>query len=161
MSVHGAYEDLVAARLVSSVKWMGFGNQNGGGVALSVVVPVYGCGPCVRHLHERLTAVLGEMGIAYEIVLVDDRSGDGSWPQIERLAEEDRQGRPADRLLAGCVPCVADLAEDLALAQQGVGVIVVEASDRATVERFNRADPFNVAGIWENVAITGFLRRQG
>ena len=40
-------------------------------------------------------------------------------------------------------------------------LFVVEASDRATVERFNRADPFNVAGIWENVAITGFLRRQG
>jgi glycosyltransferase involved in cell wall biosynthesis len=68
---------------------MGFGNQNGASVALSVVVPVYGCGPCMRHLHERLTAVLGEMAIAYEIVLVDDRSGDGSWPQIERLAEED------------------------------------------------------------------------
>jgi uncharacterized protein len=40
-------------------------------------------------------------------------------------------------------------------------LFVVEASDRATVELFNRADPFNVAGIWENVAITGFLRRQG
>jgi uncharacterized protein len=40
-------------------------------------------------------------------------------------------------------------------------LFVVEASDRATVERFNQVDPFNVAGIWENVAITGFLRRQG
>ncbi len=43
----------------------------------------------MRHLHERLTAVLTEMGLAYEIVLVDDRSGDGSWPQIEQLAKED------------------------------------------------------------------------
>jgi dolichol-phosphate mannosyltransferase len=57
--------------------------------ALSVVVPVYGCGACVGHLHERLTAVLAEMGISYEIVLVDDRAGDGSWPQIERLAAAD------------------------------------------------------------------------
>jgi len=40
-------------------------------------------------------------------------------------------------------------------------LFVVEAPDRATVERFNRADPFNIAGIWENVAISGFLRRQG
>jgi uncharacterized protein YciI len=40
-------------------------------------------------------------------------------------------------------------------------LFVVEASDRATVERFNQADPFRAAGIWENVAITGFLRRQG
>jgi glycosyltransferase involved in cell wall biosynthesis len=61
--------------------------------ALSVVVPVYGCGPCLHHLHERLTAVLKEMGITYEIVLVDDRSGDGSWPEIECLAESDRAVR--------------------------------------------------------------------
>ena len=40
-------------------------------------------------------------------------------------------------------------------------LFIVEASDRATVERFNQVDPFNLAGIWENVAITGFLRRQG
>ena len=26
---------------------------------------------------------------------------------------------------------------------------------------FNRPDPFHSAGIWENVQITGFLRRQG
>jgi len=40
-------------------------------------------------------------------------------------------------------------------------LFIVEAPDRATVERFNQVDPFNLAGIWENVAITGFLRRQG
>jgi glycosyltransferase involved in cell wall biosynthesis len=56
---------------------------------LSVVVPVYGCQPCLAHLHERLTKTLGEMGISYEIVLVDDRAEDGSWPEIERLAERD------------------------------------------------------------------------
>jgi dolichol-phosphate mannosyltransferase len=43
----------------------------------------------VAHLHERLTAVLREMGVSYEIVLVDDRAGDDSWPQIERMAEAD------------------------------------------------------------------------
>jgi uncharacterized protein YciI len=40
-------------------------------------------------------------------------------------------------------------------------LFLVEAEDRATVEAFNRADPFNAAGIWERVTITGFVRRQG
>ena len=38
---------------------------------------------------------------------------------------------------------------------------LIEAPDRATVERFNAADPFKQADIWERVTITGFLRRQG
>ncbi len=40
-------------------------------------------------------------------------------------------------------------------------LFLVEAADRATVERFSAADPFASAGIWERVTITGFLRRQG
>jgi uncharacterized protein YciI len=40
-------------------------------------------------------------------------------------------------------------------------LFVVEARDRAMVERFNSADPFHAAGIWERVTITGFIRRQG
>ncbi|QEL22080.1 YciI family protein [Bosea sp. F3-2] len=40
-------------------------------------------------------------------------------------------------------------------------LFVVEAADRATVERFNAADPFHAAGIWDRVSITGFVRRQG
>ena len=40
-------------------------------------------------------------------------------------------------------------------------LFVVEAADRVTVERFNQADPFHAAGIWQNVSIDGFLRRQG
>ena len=40
-------------------------------------------------------------------------------------------------------------------------LFLVEAADRASVERFNRADPLHEAGIWERVTITGFLRRQG
>jgi glycosyltransferase involved in cell wall biosynthesis len=66
-------------------------NGRGGAasVELSVVVPVYGCGACVEHLHERLSATLAQMGVRYEIVLVDDRSEDGSWPKIEALAARD------------------------------------------------------------------------
>ncbi len=40
-------------------------------------------------------------------------------------------------------------------------LLVVDAPDRAAVERFNGADPFHAAGIWERVTITGFIRRQG
>lgn len=58
-------------------------------VALSVVVPVFGCQPCLRHLHERLVIVLDRLGTSYEIVLVDDRATDGSWPEIERLVALD------------------------------------------------------------------------
>ena len=40
-------------------------------------------------------------------------------------------------------------------------LFLVEADSRETVERFNRADPFHAAAIWDTVSITGFLRRQG
>lgn len=40
-------------------------------------------------------------------------------------------------------------------------LFLVEAPDRGAVERFNAADPFHAAGIWEPITITGFLRRQG
>ena len=40
-------------------------------------------------------------------------------------------------------------------------LFVIEAPDRASVERFNAADPFKAAGIWERVTITGFIRRRG
>jgi len=40
-------------------------------------------------------------------------------------------------------------------------LFLIEGPDRAAVERFNAADPFFKANIWERVTITGFLRRQG
>ncbi|MCV0396609.1 MAG: YciI family protein [Rhizobiaceae bacterium] len=53
-------------------------------------------------------------------------------------------------------PLVADDGETM------IGsLFLVEAPDRAAVERFNGADPFKAADIWEKVTITGFLRRQG
>jgi glycosyltransferase involved in cell wall biosynthesis len=60
---------------------------------LSVVVPVYGCARSLEHLHSRLVPVLREIAGTYEIVLVDDRAGDGSWPVIEQLAAEDESVR--------------------------------------------------------------------
>jgi glycosyltransferase involved in cell wall biosynthesis len=56
---------------------------------ISVVVPVYGCRACLEHLHDRLTAALSGLVPAYEIILVDDRAEDESWPEIERLVAID------------------------------------------------------------------------
>lgn len=40
-------------------------------------------------------------------------------------------------------------------------LFLIEAPDRATVEAFNRADPFYAAGLWETINIVAFLRRVG
>jgi uncharacterized protein YciI len=40
-------------------------------------------------------------------------------------------------------------------------LFLVEAFDRAAVERFNQSDPFYRAGIWDSVTIKAFVRRQG
>lgn len=61
---------------------------------LSVVIPVYGCAPCLRPLHEQLTDVLRSLTSSYEIVLVDDASVDGSWDAIRSIAREDPAVRP-------------------------------------------------------------------
>lgn len=62
-------------------------------VRLSVVVPVYGCAGCLPKLHERLIRSLSGITDSWELVLVDDRSTDGGWDVIERLARADRRVR--------------------------------------------------------------------
>ena len=53
---------------------------------LSVVVPVYGCAPCLEELVERIErAAQGRCG-ALEVVLVDDASPDDAWSRIRELA---------------------------------------------------------------------------
>jgi polyisoprenyl-phosphate glycosyltransferase len=58
-------------------------------IELSVVIPVYGCRPCLVALTERLSATLAELGRSYEIVYVDDRSPDGAWETLVELASSD------------------------------------------------------------------------
>lgn len=62
-------------------------------VEISVVVPVYDCEPCLRSLHERLTRALAALVDTWEIVLVDDRSRDGSWTTVLELAARDHHVR--------------------------------------------------------------------
>jgi len=56
---------------------------------LSIVVPLLNEHESLRPLAARLRAVLGGMGVAYEVLFVDDGSTDGSWEVIRALAAED------------------------------------------------------------------------
>lgn len=60
---------------------------------ISVVVPAYGCRDCLGTLCERLDSVLSALVPHYEIILVDDRSPDASWPIIEALSKQYRAVR--------------------------------------------------------------------
>jgi len=54
---------------------------------ISVVVPVYGCGDCLRALHERLRNSVVEVTPAFELIFVDDCSPDGAWEVLAELTE--------------------------------------------------------------------------
>lgn len=53
---------------------------------ISVVVPVYDSADILPELVARLEPVLAATGMAYELILVDDGSKDGSWAGIRELA---------------------------------------------------------------------------
>jgi polyisoprenyl-phosphate glycosyltransferase len=57
-------------------------------VELSVVIPVFKCAECLRHLQERLDSALAQIPGEHEIILVDDRSPDESWGILRQLADE-------------------------------------------------------------------------
>jgi glycosyltransferase involved in cell wall biosynthesis len=56
---------------------------------LSVVIPIKDEKDNLARLHERLTAALAPTRLDYELVVVDDGSGDGSFPLLERQAATD------------------------------------------------------------------------
>lgn len=56
---------------------------------LTVLIPLYNEEESLHELHTWITRVVSEMGVAYEILFVDDGSTDGSWGIIERIAEQD------------------------------------------------------------------------
>jgi glycosyltransferase involved in cell wall biosynthesis len=60
---------------------------------ISIVVPVYRSAAMLPELHRRLTDVLPALAQRYEIILVEDSGGDGSWPVIQGLAQGDDRVR--------------------------------------------------------------------
>lgn len=56
---------------------------------ISVVVPVYRSETTLRELHRRLTGALQGVSSDFEIILVEDNGGDGSWNVIRDLASHD------------------------------------------------------------------------
>ncbi|MCW5831499.1 MAG: glycosyltransferase family 2 protein [Labilithrix sp.] len=55
---------------------------------LSVVIPVYNSHASLRALMDRLVPALEACGSAYEIILVNDGSADGSWKVVAALSKE-------------------------------------------------------------------------
>lgn len=55
--------------------------------SLSIVVPVYNSQSTLRPLIEEITRVLEPLGKDYEVILVNDGSGDRSWDVIQELLE--------------------------------------------------------------------------
>ena len=60
---------------------------------LSVIIPVYNEEQNVGPLHERLKAVLESTGRTYEIIFVDDGSGDGTYDALVELCARDSNTR--------------------------------------------------------------------
>jgi undecaprenyl-phosphate 4-deoxy-4-formamido-L-arabinose transferase len=54
-------------------------------IDLSVVIPVYHAAPTLVELTERLLGVLNAIGLRYEVIFVDDGSGDTSWSVLLAL----------------------------------------------------------------------------
>lgn len=55
---------------------------------LSVVIPVFNSEASLRLLVEQLIAVLSARGAGFEIILVDDESGDRSWDVVSDLSRD-------------------------------------------------------------------------
>ena len=60
---------------------------------LSLVIPLLNEVESIQPLYDAITTVLDREGFTAEIILIDDGSTDGSWAEIERLANEDERVR--------------------------------------------------------------------
>jgi glycosyltransferase involved in cell wall biosynthesis len=65
----------------------------GASLDLSVVIPVKDEEPNLPILHDELTRALGDSGIDYEVVVIDDGSTDGTFAQLEQMFRRDRRVR--------------------------------------------------------------------
>ena len=56
--------------------------------SVSVVVPVFRAAETLPDLAERLRTVLLELGVTFEVILVEDGGGDDSWMRIREIARK-------------------------------------------------------------------------
>lgn len=63
---------------------------------ISVVVPVYGCEPCLNQLCDRIKTTIEKIPAHFEIILVNDASPDNAWDTIKQLSETDNRIRGID-----------------------------------------------------------------
>lgn len=84
---------------------------------LSVIIPAYNEEENIEHTAGVIGGILKEAGIPYELLFVDDGSGDRTWELIERLSDEDgsirglkfsRNFGKEGALFAGLNACVGD-----------------------------------------------------
>ena len=59
------------------------------GPDVSVVLPIYNEEESIGELHRRLSAVLSERGLSFELIFVNDGSSDRSWQRILELTTAD------------------------------------------------------------------------
>jgi uncharacterized protein len=94
------------------------------------------------------------------LFVIHARDGEGALPRRLALYDAHKTFLADTRPFGVTVVMSGPLAADDGETMIG-SLFVVDAPDRASVERFHAADPFKSAGIWETVSITGFIRRQG
>ena len=63
---------------------------------ISIVVPMHNESSNVAYFYERMTKVLENLGMTYEIICVNDGSKDNTWELIKRLSEEDPRVKSID-----------------------------------------------------------------
>lgn len=107
-------------------------------VRFSVVVPVYGCEPCLRDLHARLHATLSGLGGTFEMIFVDDCGPDRSWERLTELAAADPAVRAVrlSRSFGQHAAITAGLAES-----RGEWVVVMDCD--------LQEPPEDIARLWE------------
>ena len=63
--------------------------KHAGNIECSIVVPLYNESQVVEELYERLTKVMGETGLSYELILIDDGSEDSTLVKLKEIAASD------------------------------------------------------------------------
>jgi len=69
--------------------------NNSDKINISIIVPIYNEKDNIAMLHQRLQKVLNQMGLTYEVLLIDDGSRDGSWEEMLKV----HQANPRFRII--------------------------------------------------------------